>query len=112
MAKHECETYDFPVKDGTFDKQFFKTYSGGRALQAVKDAIQEAKDKMERAGDAARPRNIPPGALHLLEARSVLRQIKRCSMTPQSSAEFDALQILRHPARPTQLPLHPLAQCV
>jgi hypothetical protein len=56
MPEHECETYDFPVKDGTFDYEFKKTVVkqlGGTGRQAVREAIAEAKDKATKEGEAA-----------------------------------------------------------
>ena len=53
MAEHECETYDFPITNGAFNYTFKKTVVkqvGGTGRQAVREAIDEAKDKAEKEG--------------------------------------------------------------
>ncbi len=55
---HDCETYDFPEKQGAFDYEIKKKGVnekpyGGTGRQAVEEAIAEAKDKAEQEGEAA-----------------------------------------------------------
>ena len=56
MASHKCQTYDFPVKNDKFDYLISKTYAAGNKAQfaqAAQEAIKEAKDLAEKAGEDA-----------------------------------------------------------
>ena len=56
MPEHECETYDFPIKQGTLQYTVKKTVvkqAGGTGLIAVREAVDEARDQAERDGQAA-----------------------------------------------------------
>jgi hypothetical protein len=49
MAEHACETFDFPVKTGSFD--FTKVCK--RTKEGVSEVLQLAKDKAEKDGTHA-----------------------------------------------------------
>lgn len=56
MAKHECETYDFPVLAAAFNYSFTKRIGkkfGGTWQIAVQEAIDEARKKAQADGEAA-----------------------------------------------------------
>ena len=56
MPEHECETYDFPIKQDTFEYRVKKVVvkkAGGTGVMAVREAVDEAKDQAEREGEAA-----------------------------------------------------------
>ena len=56
MPQHDCETYDFPVANGTINyrvrKKIIKAL-GGTGIQAVRDALEEAREKARQDGEAA-----------------------------------------------------------
>ncbi|HEX5866549.1 MAG TPA: hypothetical protein VFY72_02505 [Beijerinckiaceae bacterium] len=56
MPKHDCETYDFPVTQGTFDHTIKKTIVpalGGTGRQGVREAIEEVKERVTTDGENA-----------------------------------------------------------
>jgi len=53
---HKCQTYDFPVNEGTFDYSFDAVVvkqMGGKGIDAVKDAVDKAKTQATDEGEKA-----------------------------------------------------------